>query len=126
MKDLFAKMASQAARGLGHPFAFILALLIVLGWAALGPSLGYSETWQLVINTGTTIVTFLSVFLIQNSQNRESMAMQLKLDEIIRSIKAARDDIIDLEDLPEEQLEKLAEEFRQKVQRTKSQPSKKP
>lgn len=120
MKDLFSKMATHAARGLGHPFAFIMAVLTVLGWAIVGPSLRYSETWQLVINTSTTIITFLSVFLIQNSQNRESMAMQLKLDEIIRAVKEARDDIIDLEDLPEEQLEKLAEEFRRKVRRPTS------
>jgi low affinity Fe/Cu permease len=114
MKDFFAKMATHAARALGHPFAFLFAVSLVIGWAVMGPSLGYSETWQLVINTGTTIITFLSVFLIQNSQNRESMAMQLKLDELIRALKDARNEIIDLEDLPEEQLEKLAEQFRRK------------
>lgn len=114
MKDFFARMATHAARALGHPFAFLLAVGLVLGWAVMGPILGYSETWQLFINTCTTIVTFLSVFLIQNSQNRESMAMQLKLDELIRAVKDARNEIIDLEDLPEEQLEKLAEQFRQK------------
>lgn len=114
MKDFFARMATHAARALGHPFAFLLAVALVFGWAVMGPVLGYSETWQLFINTCTTIVTFLSVFLIQNSQNRESMAMQLKLDELIRAVKDARNEIIDLEDLPEEQLEKLAEQFRQK------------
>ncbi|MES2736707.1 MAG: low affinity iron permease family protein [Verrucomicrobiota bacterium] len=114
MKDFFARMATHAARALGHPFAFLFAVALVIGWAVMGPSLGYSETWQLFINTCTTIVTFLSVFLIQNSQNRESMAMQLKLDELIRAVKDARNEIIDLEDLPEEQLEKLAEQFRRK------------
>ncbi len=128
MKDFFAQMASRAARALGHPFAFLLATAVVIGWASLGPSLGYSENWQLVINTGTTIITFLSVFLIQNSQNRESMAMQLKLDEIIRAIKDARNEIIDLEDLPEEQLEKLAAQFRRTApaEKTSSSPSQQP
>lgn len=123
MKDFFAKMATHAARALGHPFAFLLAVGLVLGWAVMGPVLGYSETWQLFINTCTTIVTFLSVFLIQNSQNRESMAMQLKLDELIRAVKDARNEIIDLEDLPEEQLEKLAEQFRQKSAESEPQKS---
>ncbi|GAA5142234.1 low affinity iron permease family protein [Prosthecobacter algae] len=123
MKDFFAKMATHAARALGHPFAFLLAVALVLGWAFMGPVLGYSETWQLFINTCTTIVTFLSVFLIQNSQNRESMAMQLKLDELIRAVKDARNEIIDLEDLPEEQLEKLAEQFRRKSAESESQKS---
>lgn len=122
MKDFFAKMATHAARALGHPFAFLLAVGLVLGWAVMGPVMGYSETWQLFINTCTTIVTFLSVFLIQNSQNRESMAMQLKLDELIRAVKDARNEIIDLEDLPEEQLEKLAKQFRRKS--TESEPEK--
>ncbi|HAL72496.1 MAG TPA: hypothetical protein DCP71_12050 [Verrucomicrobiales bacterium] len=123
MKDFFAKMATHAARALGHPFAFLLAVALVLGWAVMGPVMGYSETWQLFINTCTTIVTFLSVFLIQNSQNRESMAMQLKLDELIRALKDARNEIIDLEDLPEEQLEKLAEQFRQKSAESEPQKS---
>lgn len=113
MKALFGRFSVQASRLLGSPYAFLLATLGVLVWAVLGPSLNYSEQWQLVINTSTTIITFLSVFLIQNSQNRESMAMQLKLDELLHAIKEARNEIIDLENLPEEQLEKLAEEFRQ-------------
>lgn len=107
-------MATHAARGLGHPFAFLLAVCLVFGWAIMGPALGYSETWQLVINTGTTIITFLSVFLIQNSQNRESMAMQIKLDELICALKEARNGMIDLEDMPEEELEKLAEQFQRR------------
>lgn len=114
MKDFFAKLATLAARGLGHPFSFLLGVCFILVWAALGPLLGYSERWQLIVNTGTTIITFLSVFLIQNSQNRESMAMQIKLDEIISAIKEARNEMIDLEDMPEEQLEQLAEQFRRK------------
>lgn len=112
MRSLFGKFSLHASRMLGSPYAFLIAVLGVLSWAVLGPSLNYSENWQLVINTSTTIITFLSVFLIQNSQNRESMAMQLKLDELLHAIKSARDEIIDLEDLPEEQLDQLAEEFR--------------
>jgi low affinity Fe/Cu permease len=114
MKNFFAKLATHTAHGLGHPFAFLLALCFILSWAALGPVLGYSERWQLLVNTGTTIITFLSVFLIQNSQNRESMAMQIKLDELINALKEARNEMIDLEDMPEEELKKLAEQFRRK------------
>jgi low affinity Fe/Cu permease len=114
MRELFSKFACQASRALGSPYGFLLAVAGVIGWALLGPSLGYSENWQLVINTSTTIITFLSVFLIQNSQNRESKAMQLKLDELLHAIKDARNEIIDLEDLPEDQLEELAKEFRKK------------
>jgi len=114
MRSLFGKFSVQAAKILGSPYAFLIALSGVVLWACLGPALKYSEEWQLVINTSTTIITFLSVFLIQNSQNRESLAMQLKLDELLHAIKEARNEIIDLEDMPEEQLEKLAEEFRNK------------
>ncbi len=129
MRDFFARMAMKAARLLGHPLAFLIAVFIVIGWATMGPYLGYSETWQLVINTGTTIITFLSVFLIQNSQNRESLAMQLKLDEIVRSIKEARNEIIDLEDMPEAKLQQIAKEFSRddsssNPPKTRSRPSK--
>ncbi|WP_412034085.1 low affinity iron permease family protein [Pollutimonas sp. M17] len=94
--------------------AFSLAFLVVLAWAVSGPIFQYSETWQLVINTGTTIITFLMVFLIQQSQNKDSQAMHLKLDELLQSIKEARDEMIDIEDLSEEELQKLAEQFKRK------------
>jgi low affinity Fe/Cu permease len=112
LKNLFGHLATHASRALGSPVAFLLAVLGILVWAGLGPALGYSENWQLVVNTATTIITFLSVFLIQNTQNRESKAMQLKLDEILRCLKEARNDLIDMEDQSEETLEKAAREFR--------------
>jgi len=91
--------------------AFIIAAFIVVAWAFTGPLFGFSDTWQLVINTSTTIVTFLMVFLIQNAQNRDSKAVHLKLDELLRSIKEARNQMIDLEDCSEEELEKYKKEF---------------
>ena len=104
----FAKSVSHAA---GRPAAFILAVLVLLIWAATGPLFHFSDTWQLVINTGTTVVTFLMVFLIQSTQNREAQATQLKLDELIRAVGGARNRLLDLEKLPEEQLEALAAQF---------------
>lgn len=89
-----------------------MALLVILVWLISGPIFGFSDTWQLVINTGTTIITFLMVFLIQNQQNRDSKAMELKLDELINSIKTARNSLIDIEEMSDEELDKLEEEFR--------------
>lgn len=100
-------MAKFIARATGRPAAFGLAAATILVWAFTGPLFGYSDTWQLVINTGTTIVTFLMVFLIQNSQNRDSEAMHLKLDEIIRSLSGAQNELLDLEDMEEEDLDKV-------------------
>ena len=111
MKELFRKFAHHASEALGSPIAFVLAVLAVLVWAATGPVFGFSETWQLVINTGTTIITFLMVFVIQNTQNRDIRAQQLKLDELVRAIKGARNALIDLESLSDEQLEQLQREF---------------
>lgn len=111
---VFDQFASHVTKWAGSPIAFSLAFLIVLGWALSGPLFDYSETWQLIINTGTTIVTFLMVFLIQQSQNKDSQAMHLKLDELLQSIKEARDEMIDIEDLSEEELEQLAEQFKRK------------
>jgi low affinity Fe/Cu permease len=108
---LFGKFASHAARWAGHPVAFTLAALTLLIWAAFGPFLGYSESWQLVVNTGTTICTFLMVFVIQNSQNRDALAAQIKLDEIIRAMKGARNTMIDLEELTDEDLQVLHKKF---------------
>lgn len=109
----FSRFANWTARAAGHPMAFALAAGVVLVWLLTGPIFGFSDTWQLVINTGTTIVTFLMVFLIQNTQNRDGAALQLKLDEIIRSLEGAHNAVLDLEELPEEQLAKFREQYEQ-------------
>lgn len=96
---------------MGSPSAFIWSVVIVLLWAACGPIFHYSDTWQLVINTGTTVLTFLAVFLIQNTQNRDAKAIQLKLDELIRAVEGARDHFVDLEALSDDELEKISVEF---------------
>jgi len=95
----------------GSAWAFIIAITVIIIWAATGPMFHYSDTWQLIINTGTTIVTFLMVFLIQNTQNRDGKAIQLKLDELIRALEGARNKLVDLEDLSDEELKKLEQEF---------------
>lgn len=104
-------MANATATWTGRPIAFLTAVLIVLIWGITGPIFHYSDTWQLVINTGTTIVTFLMVFLIQNTQNRDAKAMHLKLDELIRAVKGARNRLVDLEKLSDEELKELEEQF---------------
>src|SRR5438094_2921842 len=96
----------------GTSWAFAVALAVIIVWAATGPIFGFSDTWQLVINTGTTIVTFLMVFLIQNTQNRDAKALHLKLDELIRSKKGARNKLVDLEDCTDEELKEIEEEFK--------------
>ena len=105
LRRQFSRFAKGAARYSGHPLAFALAISVVAVWGLTGPMFGYSDTWQLIINTGTTIVTFLMVFLIQNSQNRDGAAIQIKLDELIRAIDRAHNSIIDLEALSEDELE---------------------
>jgi len=117
VRDWFARFATGAARLTGTYWAFLIAAAIIIIWAISGPVFGFSDTWQLVINTGTTIVTFLMVFLIQNSQNRESRATQLKLDELIRSIQNASDRLIDIEGADEEDLERLQEIFRRRAEK---------
>ncbi len=107
----FADIARRASNAVGSSTAFILACGVVLAWALTGPFFGYSDTWQLVINTGTTIITFLIVFLIQHTQNRDARATHLKLDELIRSVKAARNELIDLEDCTDAELDQLQREF---------------
>jgi low affinity Fe/Cu permease len=107
----FSQLARTAARLTGHPSAFLVAVSVILAWAITGPLFGFNDTWQLVINTATTIVTFLMVFLLQNSQNRDTVAMQLKLDELVRSIKAARNTVLNLEELEEHELERLLKKY---------------
>ena len=97
---------------LGSAWAFACALFIIVVWGLTGPTFHFSDTWQLIINTGTTIVTFLMVFLIQNTQNRDAKAMHLKLDEVIRALKKARNELVDLENLSDEELNKLEEQFK--------------
>jgi low affinity Fe/Cu permease len=109
--DAFRLFARKTSTALGSPWAFVIALLIIVVWAATGPIFHFSDTWQLIINTGTTIVTFLMVFLIQNTQNRDAKAVHLKLDEIIRAIKGARNELVDLEELSDEELKKLEQQF---------------
>ncbi|MBP7862789.1 low affinity iron permease family protein [bacterium] len=107
----FTSFSNRAAKAVGHPAAFMVALSVVIFWSLSGPLFGYSDTWQLVINTGTTIVTFLMVFLIQNTQNRDTEAIHLKLDELIRSHRPAKNSYISLEDLSIEEMDKLKEAF---------------
>lgn len=107
----FDELAKAAATNSGKPVTFMAAVAIILLWAVTGPIFKFNDTWQLVINTGTTIVTFLMVFLIQNSQNRDGCAVQIKLDEIIRSLNGAKNDLIDLESKSEEELESLRSDY---------------
>ena len=111
MKDWFHAFASRMSQAAGSPFAFFVAVIIIVAWAVAGPAFGFSDTWQLVINTGTTIITFLMVFLIQATQNRDSEAMQVKLDEIIRAIGKAKNELLDLEELEEEDLDEIRESY---------------
>jgi low affinity Fe/Cu permease len=105
---------------MGHPLAFLLAVLIIVGWAVTGPFFGFSDTWQLVINTSTTIVTSLMVFLIQNTQNRDSTAVRLKLDELIRAVQGAHNSLLDLEELEEGQLERLRAVYEELARRARA------
>jgi low affinity Fe/Cu permease len=119
-RSFFGCFATGAARAMGHPLAFLLAVLIIVVWAVTGPFFGFSDTWQLVINTSTTIVTFLMVFLIQNTQNRDSTAVQLKLDEFIRAIEGAHNSLIDLEELEEEDLQRLRAVYEELARRARA------
>jgi low affinity Fe/Cu permease len=111
VNDLFRAFSRNIALAVGSAWAFVVAITIVIVWAATGRMFHFSDTWQLIINTGTTIVTFLMVFLIQNTQNRDGKAIQLKLDELIRALKGARNKLVDLEDLSDEELKELQKEF---------------
>jgi low affinity Fe/Cu permease len=120
VREVFRIFARKSSMVLGSAWAFAVAIAIIFVWGLTGPAFHYSDTWQLIINTGTTIVTFLMVFLIQNTQNRDSKAMQLKLDEIIRALKNARNELVDLEKLSDEDLAKLEKQFemlREKAER---------
>ena len=105
MRKLFNKIATYIATAAGQPFTFIAAVLIIIIWGVSGPMFHFSDTWQLVVNTGTTIITFLMVFLIQNSQNRDGAAMQAKLDELLRAVEKAREKFIGIEHLTDQQIE---------------------
>ena len=111
VSDAFRVFARRSSATLGSAWAFAAAILIIIVWGATGPTFHFSDTWQLIINTGTTIVTFLMVFLIQNTQNRDAKAVHLKLDEIIRAIKGARNELVDLEVLSDEDLAALEKQF---------------
>src|SRR5256714_5000518 len=111
ISDAFRIFARRSSRVLGRAWAFGMAILIIVIWGLTGPTFHYSNTWQLIINTGTTIVTFLMVFLIQNTQNRDAKAAHLKLDELIRALKGARNELIDLEKLADEDLTNLEKQF---------------
>ncbi len=122
----FTRFAKWTASATGHPSTFVFAVSVIVAWATTGPIFGFSDTWQLVINTGTTIVTFLMVFLIQNTQNRDSEAIQVKLDELIRVMEGAHNALLNLEELDEKELDlirvnyvKLAEEARKALQQGK-------
>jgi low affinity Fe/Cu permease len=117
--ERFDTFARKTASVCGKPLAFLCAVAVVILWAISGPLFGFSDTWQLVINTGTTIVTFLMVFLIQNTQNRDTMAVQVKLAELIVALDGAKNKMADAEDLPEQELEEIHEEYRQLADRTK-------
>ena len=111
LREKFRRFAHGISHFAGSPWMFAIACLIITGWALTGPMFRYSDTWQLVINTGTTIVTFLMVFLIQNTQNRDARAVHLKLDELIRAIKGARNQLVSLEEMSDEELDALQREF---------------
>jgi low affinity Fe/Cu permease len=111
VNDLFRIFARRSSTVLGSAWAFTLAIVTIAVWGLAGPTFHFSNTWQLIINTGTTIVTFLMVFLIQNTQNRDSKAVNLKLDEVIRAVKGARNQLVDLEDLSDEDLKNLEKQF---------------
>jgi low affinity Fe/Cu permease len=125
MRRFFNVCATKTSTAAGQPLTFVIAVLVIVVWAISGPMFGYSDTWQLVINTGTTIVTFLMVFLIQNSQNRDAAAMQAKLDELLRAVDKAREQFIGIEHLTDEQIELVRTALERHAKELKEKQSKK-
>ncbi|PTM41411.1 low affinity iron permease family protein [Bosea sp. 124] len=119
-RSLFTRLSQATAHWAGKPQTFFVALSVIVIWAASGPVFGFNDTWQLVINTSTTIVTFLMVFIIQNSQNRDTAAMQIKLDELLSKIEGAREELMDLEELDEEAIESIRREFEKRAEKARS------
>jgi len=117
--SFFNRFAKWTARAAGRPIAFALAIVVIIIWAATGPIFGFSDTWQLVINTGTTIVTFLMVFLLQNTQYRDSEAIQIKLDELIRAMEGAHNALLELEELGEKDLDRIRAEYRKLAEKAR-------
>ena len=115
-RSLFTRLSQATAHWAGKPQTFFVALSVIVLWAVSGPVFSFNDTWQLVINTSTTIVTFLMVFIIQNSQNRDTAAMQIKLDELISKIEGAREELMDLEELDEEKIEAIRQEFERRAE----------
>jgi low affinity Fe/Cu permease len=111
VSKIFNDLAKWASRTTGRPMTFVLAALTIVIWGVTGPLFGFSETWQLVINTGTTIITFLMIFLIQNTQNRDTAAIQIKLDELIRAMEGAHNALLDLEELEDHELDRLRDDY---------------
>src|SRR3989449_1112655 len=120
MREAFRRFATRTSEWVGTPAAFVIGLTLIVLWGLTGPLFGYSDSWQLVINTATTIVTFLMVFLIQNTQNRDAKAIHLKLDELLRGVKGARTGLVRLEELTEDQLTALQQEFTELQTKTKA------
>ncbi|HET7564473.1 MAG TPA: low affinity iron permease family protein [Gemmatimonadaceae bacterium] len=122
MREMFRKLSTWTAAAVGSPWAFLLAVAVTVAWAVVGPEFHYTDTWQLVMNTTSSIVTFLMVFLIQHTQNRDALAMQIKLDELLRAVAHARTGLVDIEDLSDGELNALQKEFeRLRVQEMQAQ-----
>lgn len=119
-RSFFTSLSQTVAYWAGKPQTFFVALAIIVLWALSGPFFGFNDTWQLVINTSTTIVTFLMVFIIQNSQNRDTVAMQIKLDELINKVEGAREELLDLEELDEDKLEEMRQEFEEMARKARA------
>ena len=117
-RDIFSTFTTKASLVLGHAWVFVVALIILLGWGVSGPFLGFSDTWQLVINTGTTIITFLMVFIIQNTQNRDNMAMNIKQDAIMQKLGIVEEDLLEAEDKSDKKLEKEKTRVKRRARKT--------
>lgn len=120
IRDAFSTFSNVAANLLGSPWMFVANIFLILVWLGSGPFFNYSDTWQLIVNTATTVITYLAVFLIQNTQNRDAKAVHLKLDELISSLDGARNQFVDLEKLPEEELSKIERQFQKLRERAKN------